>query len=88
MEIKQIKTDTSNSEKLVWVDGTCRVDNCPTRPGKTKVAQCSVCRGCQSWYDRGHDPAKIYKGLKRVEIDSFTEIFGNHNKTKIKKTAT
>jgi hypothetical protein len=61
------KSDTSSSEKLVWKDGVCRIDGCPTRPGKTKVAQCSICRGCQAWFDKGRDPAKLYKSFKPVQ---------------------
>ncbi len=51
----------SGSEKLVWKDGVCRIDKCPTRPGKTKVAQCSICKLCQGWFDKGKDPNKVYK---------------------------
>lgn len=63
----QTDKESGKSEKLVWKDGVCRIENCPTRPGKTKVAQCSVCRGCQWWFDRGRDPAKLYKGLKTLQ---------------------
>lgn len=52
------------SAKLVWKDGICRIDGCPTRPSKTKVAQCHVCMHCQKLFDRGKDPAKEYKGRR------------------------
>jgi len=81
----QANKSLSDSETLVWKDGVCRVDNCPTRPGKTKVAQCSVCRCCQLWFDKGRDPAKLYKGMKRIQKESFTTTFVNKKETKIKK---
>jgi hypothetical protein len=62
--------DASKAEKLVWKDGVCIIDNCPTRPGKTKVAQCSICKLCQGWFDKGKDPSNIYK----PEIASFWSI--------------
>lgn len=76
----------SSGEKLVWKDGVCRIDNCPTRPGKTKVAQCSVCRSCQFWFDKGRDPAKLYKGMQHVQKESFTLQFAQKKQTKIRKT--
>jgi hypothetical protein len=41
-----------------WKKGVCQVKVCPTRPGKTEVGPCSVCRGCQHKFDKGQDPAK------------------------------
>lgn len=63
----------SGSEKLVWKDGICRIDKCPTRPGKTKVAQCSVCKTCQGWFDRGKDPNRIYKTAGDTTFRSIIE---------------
>jgi hypothetical protein len=74
-----------NSEALVWKDGTCRIDNCPTRPGKTKVAQCHVCRGCQAWFDRGRDPSKIYRGISRLQKSAVTIGIGTKKQTKVLK---
>lgn len=74
-------------ETLVWKDGYCRVDNCPTKPGKTKVAQCSVCRGCQVWFDRGRDPSKIYKGLRRMSDSAETTNAAGKKRTVVKRQA-
>ncbi len=60
--------ESSGSEKLVWKDGICRIDNCPTKPGKTKVAQCSVCKLCQGWYDKGKDPSKVYSVVSKTSF--------------------
>jgi hypothetical protein len=73
------KADKSDSEKLIWKDGVCRIDNCPTRPGKTKVAQCSVCRGCQALFDKGRDPSKLYKKFRPVQKHAVANAFGNWN---------
>lgn len=78
---------TEGSEKLVWKKGVCRISNCPTRPGQTDVAQCSVCRGCQHWFDRGRDPAKMYKGLGRAQKTAVTTLFGNAKKMTIERAA-
>lgn len=50
-------------ESWVWKSGVCRVDNCPTRPGKTKVGPCDVCQSCQHVFDKGGDPVKLYKSV-------------------------
>ncbi len=42
-----------------WKQGICRVESCPTRPGKTKVGPCDVCRRCQTIFDKGADPTKF-----------------------------
>lgn len=41
-----------------WKRGVCRVPVCPTRPSKTEVGPCSVCRSCQAKFDKGKDPTK------------------------------
>ena len=38
--------------------GICAVIQCKTRPGKTEVGPCSVCRSCQAKFDHGIDPTK------------------------------
>lgn len=73
----------SGSEKLIWKKGVCVIDNCPTRPGQTEVAQCSVCRTCQSWYDKGRDPKKLYKGLKQAQKEAVTIDFDSTKQTRI-----
>lgn len=45
-------------EGWTWKDGVCVVKSCSTRPAKTKVGPCSVCRSCQAKFDRGKDPTK------------------------------
>lgn len=55
-----------SQETLVWRKGVCRIDNCPTRPGKTEVAQCQICRGCQKMFDSGKDPIKEHQ-LRRQQ---------------------
>ena len=47
----------------VWKKGVCLVEECPTRPSKTDVGPCSVCRKCQTIYDNGDDPEKTYRAL-------------------------
>lgn len=79
--------EKAGNETLVWKDGYCRVDNCPSKPGKTKVAQCSVCRGCQTWFDRGRDPSKIYRGLRRFSETSRTQVVGGKKRTTIAMVA-
>lgn len=49
-----------------WSKGVCRVEGCPTKPGKTDVGPCSVCRGCQHEFDRGNDPTRSYRRLRKV----------------------
>jgi hypothetical protein len=41
-----------------WKKGVCQVKTCSTRPGKTEVGPCSVCRNCQRKFDKGLDPTK------------------------------
>lgn len=56
----------SGTEKWNWKKGVCRVEECPTRPGKTDVGPCSVCRGCQHEFDKGGNPTKSYRRMKRI----------------------
>jgi hypothetical protein len=42
-----------------WKQGVCRVLSCRTRPQKTDVGPCSVCRSCQRKFDKGDDPTKV-----------------------------
>lgn len=44
---------------IKWKKGICRVEACPTRPGKTEVGPCSVCKQCQAAFDHGDDPTKV-----------------------------
>lgn len=45
-------------ESWKWKQGICQVQSCPSRPGKTEVGPCSVCRRCQAKFDAGQDPTK------------------------------
>jgi hypothetical protein len=45
-------------ESFKYKPGVCVVKSCPTRPGKTDVGPCSVCKGCQFKFDHGNDPTK------------------------------
>ena len=47
------------NEDWTWKRGVCRVDSCPTRPGKTQVGPCAVCKRCQKMFDKGIDPTKF-----------------------------
>jgi hypothetical protein len=57
-------------ENWKWKKGVCQVPVCPTRPGKTEVGPCSVCRSCQAKFDIGEDPTKpkisLYNLLEAV----------------------
>lgn len=46
-----------------WKKGVCVVKECPTRPSKTEVGPCSVCRKCQAIFDKGKNPKKLYKAV-------------------------
>ena len=50
--------DQENQDTWRWKTGVCRVASCPTRPGKTEVGPCEVCRKCQARFDHGEDPTK------------------------------
>lgn len=41
-----------------WKKGICAVKKCPTRPDKTLVGPCSVCKKCQKQFDAGRDPTR------------------------------
>lgn len=58
-----------------WTRGICNVKECPTRPAKTDVGPCSVCRKCQAIFDAGKSPNSIYKtrGLLDLLFDAFSE---------------
>lgn len=51
----------TKKESWVWKKGVCRVEGCFTRPGKTDVGPCDVCKSCQKHFDSGKDPVKIYR---------------------------
>lgn len=40
-------------EKWEWKIGVCIIKDCKTRPGKTKVGPCSICKNCTERDDRG-----------------------------------
>ncbi|HUD10530.1 MAG TPA: hypothetical protein VMR28_02535, partial [Candidatus Saccharimonadales bacterium] len=41
-----------------WKSGVCVVESCSTRPGRTRVGPCSICKNCQTKFDKGQDPTK------------------------------
>jgi hypothetical protein len=45
--------------KWKWRKGTCRVETCATRPSKTAIGPCDVCKRCQRVFDKGGDPTKM-----------------------------
>ncbi|MFO0971658.1 MAG: hypothetical protein U0520_04930 [Candidatus Saccharimonadales bacterium] len=53
-------------ENWQWSRGVCRVEACPTRPGRTDVGPCSVCRGCQHEFDHGRNPSNTYKRMRKL----------------------
>ena len=57
--------DEDKKENWDWKPGLCRVKQCPTRPGKTKVGPCHVCVGCQHLFDKGKDPATEYANRRQ-----------------------
>jgi hypothetical protein len=59
-EQQDISSQESESKAWKWENGVCRISQCPTRPAKTSVGPCAVCRGCQKLFDKGLDPSKIY----------------------------
>lgn len=54
----QEETGEARKENWAWKKGVCVVKSCRTRPGKTEVGPCNVCRSCQHKYDKGEDPSK------------------------------
>lgn len=67
------RTDSIASERedspeaWKWKTGVCRVEVCPSRPGKTKIGPCAVCKRCQAIFDRGSDPTKLKPIRKNLE---------------------
>jgi len=61
------ESDNESRQTWKWKSGVCIVNNCPTRPGKTVVGPCSVCKHCQAEFDAGRDPTK-QKTAKVIEI--------------------
>lgn len=49
-----------------WKKGVCRVTQCPTRPTRTEVGPCSVCRGCQHEFNMGRDPSRTYRKVRKT----------------------
>jgi hypothetical protein len=57
-----------------WTEGVYQVESCDTRPGKTKVGPCSVCKGCQHVFDKGGDPTLVRASKKTAESQSSIDI--------------
>jgi len=55
-------------KKWKWEKGVCIVQECPSRPTKTEVGPCSVCRKCQTVFDNGENPKSVYKTLGFLDI--------------------
>ena len=76
-------------ENWQWSKGICRVVACPTRPGRTDVGLCSVCRGCQNEFDCGRNPSTTYKRMcklgKKVtkKVTAFFQWLAGPNKGKV-----
>ena len=51
-----------------WKKGVCLVKECPSRPAKTEVGPCSVCRKCQTIFDKGDNPKSVYKTTGFLEM--------------------
>ncbi len=51
-------SNAENKSNWKWKKGVCQVRSCFTRPGETEVGPCSVCRNCQTKFDKGEDPTK------------------------------
>jgi len=51
---------TKGKEKMKFKTGVCIVKSCDTRPGKTEVGPCSVCKKCQFRFDHNDDPTKDF----------------------------
>jgi hypothetical protein len=71
---KGLRTNTylelmsKGKENWKWKKGTCQVKACPTRPAKTEVGPCSVCRKCQKIFDKGDDPKKVYTAISFLDL--------------------
>ncbi len=82
-----ISSSDEETSSWQWKTGHCRVDNCPTRPNATEVGPCDVCKGCQRHFDKGQDPAKLYKALmKRVQKAS-DKLFGSDEESNKKRAS-
>lgn len=68
--------DSHDKSKWKWRQGTCRVESCPTRPGKTKVGPCDVCVRCQAKFDAGKDPTKnmVFSAESPVDTPKFDAV--------------
>ena len=77
------KTD----EVWKWKKGICRVESCPTRPGKTEVGPCDVCRRCQRVFDKGIDPTKFKTSRGRQRQQVVTTMIAGFNAMLPQKTA-
>lgn len=62
---KEAKQERKNWK---WSRGLCVVKECPTRPAKTDVGPCRVCRKCQGIFDEGKNPKSVYKGVGIFEL--------------------
>jgi hypothetical protein len=54
--------------KWKWSKGLCVVKECPSRPAKTEVGPCNVCRNCQKIFDNGNTPKSVYKTLGFIDM--------------------
>ncbi len=63
---KAVEGAVEDRKDWKWSKGICQVESCKTRPGKTEVGPCSVCRNCQKVFDSGGDPTK-YKTEASVQ---------------------
>ncbi len=80
LESNDINNNSNSDVKLIyleakeerknwkWARGVCVVKECPSRPVKTEVGPCSVCRNCQNIFDKGDTPKQIYKVLGFLDI--------------------
>ena len=58
---------TFGREIWSWGKGLCRIEECPTRPDKTDIGPCSVCRKCQKFFDDRKDPRTEYRHEARLQ---------------------
>jgi len=69
----------------IWTEGVCQVESCDTRPGKTKVGPCSVCKSCQHVFDKGGDPTLAKANKKTAEKQSGIDLIFEGIVASIKK---
>ena len=62
---KEAKNERKNWK---WSRGLCVVKECPTRPARTDVGPCSVCRKCQGIFDEGKNPKNVYRSVGIFEL--------------------